>query len=170
MIRQLGAHDGKEIVFGFDRYLLAELDAYVDVLGRFGTVVQEVERDELHYLSSAQKVCERLRGHERAVGVLCCGTGMGMSIAANKFREVYAARCVSPDDARLARTINNANVLCIASISGLTLNTEIIEAFMRTPYEGRKLEELQFIAELEADAAANVPAGAAGPRFLRKTA
>ena len=43
---------------------------------------------------------------------------MGMSIAANKFRGVYAARCLSVEDAELARTINNANVLCLAARTG----------------------------------------------------
>ncbi len=173
MIRQLGAHEGKDVVFGFDRYLESELDDYLEVLSHYGPVVQEVDRQQLHYLSSAQRVCERVQASPDAVGVLSCGTGMGMSIAANKFRSIYAARCVTVEDARLARTINNANVLCIASISGMALNAQIIDVFMRTPFEGRKLEQLEYIAQLELEAE---PAPAApqlrvdSPRILQKTA
>ena len=78
---------------------------------------------------------------------------MGMSIAANKFRGIYAARCTSVDDAELARTINNANVLCLAAKNGFAANAAIIEAFIRTPYTGRKLEELEYITEIEAASA-----------------
>lgn len=169
MIRQLGSHHGKEIVFGYDRYLVPELDAYREVLGRYGALVERVAEDELHYLSSARLVCDHVRGNPGSMGILCCGTGMGMSIAANKVRHIYAARCVSVEDAGLARSINNANVLCIASGAGLALNAKIVEAFMRTPFEGRKVEQLAHIAqfELEADPA---PAGAPAPRVLQKTA
>lgn len=170
MIRQLGCHEGKEIVFGYDRYLLPDLAAYREVLRRYGVVVEKVDSEELHYLSSAQRVCERVQGEPGMMGVLCCGTGMGMSIAANKIRQIYAARCVSIEDAGLSRTINNANVLCIASSAGLALNAQIVEAFMKTPFEGRKIEQLEFIAELELETAAPTTAKRPGPRRLQKTA
>lgn len=169
MIRQLGSHDGKEIVFGYDRYLVPELDAYREVLERYGLLIERVADDELHYLSSARLVCDHVRGNPGSMGILCCGTGMGMSIAANKVRHIYAARCVSVEDAHLSRTINNANVLCIASGAGLALNSQIIETFMRTPFEGRKVEQLEYIAEfeLESDPA---PTPSAAPRVLQKSA
>ena len=89
-----------------------------------------------------------------------CSTGMGMSIAANKFRGVYAARCLTEEDASLSRSINNANVLCLAVRSGLAANQQIIDAFMNTPYDGRKLEQLEYITclELESDPAPSVAA------------
>jgi len=152
MIGRLGSHAGRRIVFGYDRYLLPELDDYLDILRGYGDVVEAVEEDNLHYLSSAQRVCEALQADYDTVGILCCGTGMGMSIAANKFRGVYAARCVSIDDAEMARSINNANVLCIAARSGLALNRSIIDSFIRTAYAGRKLEQLEYIAQLELEA------------------
>lgn len=168
MIRQLGSHDGKDVVFGYDRYLLSELDAYLEVLGRYGAVTAPIDRDNLHYLSSAQNVCFQVQGNAEVVGVLCCGTGMGMSIAANKIRQIYAARCVTVEDAQLSRQINNANVLCIAASSGFALNAKIIDSFMRTPYEGRKVEQLEYIAELELEA--ERPASSRAPRVLQKTA
>lgn len=173
MIRQLGCHDGKAIVFGYDRYLLPEVEAYLEVLHRYGAVVEAVDRDNLHYLSSAEKVCAQVKGDPETMGVLCCGTGMGMSIAANKVRQIYAARCVTVEDANLARTINNANVLCIAATSGLALNAKIIESFMRTPFEGRKVEQLEYIAQFELESEQPAAAGARAamaPRVLQKTA
>ena len=53
------------------------------------------------------------------------------------------------EDAELARTINNANVLCIAAKHGFVVNRAIIDAFITTAYTGRKLEELQYITQLE---------------------
>ena len=170
MIRQLGCHDGKQIVFGYDRYLLPELDSYLEVLGRYGAVIEPVDRQNLHYLSSAEQVCSRVQGEPGVMGVLCCGTGMGMSIAANKIRQIYAARCVTVEDAGLARTINNANVLCIAAASGLALNAKIIDAFMRTPFEGRKVEQLEYIAQFELESPDSPAAAAIAPRVLQKTA
>ena len=173
MIRQLGTHEGKDVVFGFDRYLEPELGDYLEVLSHYGPVVQAVDNDQLHYLSSAQRVCERVQHDAGAVGVLSCGTGMGMSIAANKFRSIYAARCVTVEDAKMARSINNANVLCIASINGMALNAQIIDEFMRTPFEGRKLEQLEYIAqfELEVNPAPVVAERRVNaPRILQKTA
>ena len=155
VIRQLGTHRGKHVVFGYDRYLLPELDAYVRVLAQYGIPVPAVNLDNLHYLTSAQRVCERVRGKSDHVGVLFCSTGMGMSIAANKFRGVYAARCLNVEDAEMARQINNANVLCLATRAGIDTNTRIIQSFMSTAFEGRKLDQLEYITcmELESDPA-----------------
>jgi len=155
VIRQLGKHRGKHVVFGYDRYLLPELEDYVRVLAQYGIPMPAVSHDSLHYLTSAQRVCERVRGRADSVGVLFCSTGMGMSIAANKFRGVYAARCLTVEDATMSRQINNANVLCLAQRAGLAENQKIIDAFMSTAFEGRKLEQLEYITcmELESDPA-----------------
>lgn len=171
MIRQLGSHTGKQVIFGFDRYLLPELDAYRAVLDRFGTVVPTVDYDSLHYLTSAHQVCTTVQENLDCMGVLICGTGMGMSIAANKFRGVYAARCMTSEDAEMARTINNANVLCLASKMGLEHNTTIIEQFMTVPFEGRKLEQLECIGQMELERhPATKVATVRVPRILRQTA
>ena len=179
VIRRLGSHTGKRVLFGYDRYLAsspADLAAYRTVLSAFGDVVDMVDHGRLHYLTSAELVCRGLQAFSDsgdAVGVLCCGTGMGMSIAANKFHGIYAARCTSVEDAELARTINNANVVCIASKNGLALNGQILQAFATTPYTGRKLEELEYITSFEQPtfvAAPTQPGVPAGPRTLRRTA
>jgi ribose 5-phosphate isomerase B len=127
-------------------------------------MVEAVDSERLHYLNSAEIACRAILEEPNSFGILVCGTGMGMSIAANKFRGIYAARCTSVDDAEACRTINNANVLCLAAKNGFAANAAIIEAFIRTPYTGRKLEELEYITELE-DASTAV-----GARSIRRTA
>ena len=173
MIRRLGSLVGKRLVFGYDRYLLSDIDAYRDALSVHGSIIEAVDEKHLHYLSSAEMVCRTVQDDaEDSFGILCCGTGMGMSIAANKFRGIYAARCITVEDAELARTINNANVLCIAAKQGFVLNRSIIEAFVGTAYNGRKLEELQYITQLESapllplDAALRTVAGLGGQRRI----
>jgi len=99
--------------------------------------------------SSAERVCQRVRERPDTVGVLACMTGIGVSIAANKFGGVYAARCLTVADAQMARTINNANVLCLAVSAGAERNAAIVDAFMRTPYQGRKLDELAGLRRFE---------------------
>jgi ribose 5-phosphate isomerase B len=151
VIDELGVHCGKEIVFGYDRHLAPELAEYQRVLAGYGPVVSAVADGHLHYLTSAERVCRRLQAVSGGVGVLVCRTGMGMSIAANKFEGIYAVRCLSVQDACDARTVNNANVLCLALTTTLALNQAIIDAFMITPYRGRKLDELVYLLQLEAN-------------------
>ena len=163
MIRRLGSHAGKRIYFGYDRYIRPELITYRDAIGRHGELVDAVDEGQLHYLTSAELACTAVQADAESFGVLCCGTGMGMSIAANKFHGIYAARCMSVEDAELARTINNSNVLCLAAKQGFELNQLIIDTFARTAYTGRKLDELELITRFE---------GAPAPslRVVRRTA
>jgi ribose 5-phosphate isomerase B len=149
VIRRVGSHSGKRIYFGYDRYVLPELSVYIAALEAHGKVVLSVDETYLHYLTSAELVCTAVQRDPDSVGVLICGTGMGMSIAANKFKDVYAARCISVEDAESCRMINNANVLCLGAKFGLELNTAILDMFARTPYRGRKIEELEYITNFE---------------------
>jgi len=75
------------------------------------------------------------------LGVLVCGTGIGMSIAANKVRGVRAAVCTTEFEARMARAHNDANVLCLGSrVVGAGLATQIVEAFLDQRFEGGRHE------------------------------
>lgn len=152
-------------MFGYDRYLTPDLAEYRRLLLGHGAMIEAVDHERLHYLSSAELACRAVQEAPDAFGILVCGTGMGMSIAANKFRGIYAARCTSVDDAEAARTINNANVLCLAAKNGFAYNAPIIEAFIRTPYTGRKLEELEYITEIESASVLT-----AAPASIRRTA
>lgn len=70
--------------------------------------------DPVDYPDYAQKVCEAILAGRAERGVLICGTGIGMSIAANRYPGIRAAVCWSPEVAELSRQHNNANVLCLA--------------------------------------------------------
>ena len=78
-----------------------------------------IERPSVDYPDYAKIVAKEVSASKTdAFGVLICGTGIGMSIAANKVPGVRAARCITVEDARLARRHNNANVLCLAANKG----------------------------------------------------
>jgi len=71
------------------------------------------------------------------LGVLICGTGIGVSIAANKIPGVRAARCDEPYSAKMARAHNDANVLCMGErVVGLGLGGAVVAAFLAQPFEG----------------------------------
>lgn len=75
-------------------------------------------------------------------GVVICGSGVGISIAVNRFPQVRAALCTDATTARLARLHNDANVLALgARIIGLAVATDCVEAFLTTPFEGGRHEK-----------------------------
>jgi ribose 5-phosphate isomerase B len=74
---------------------------------------------------------------ENVVGILVCGSGIGMSIVANKFRRVRAALCREENDALTARGHNNANVLALgARVTDGAKALRIVDIFLNTPFEG----------------------------------
>jgi ribose 5-phosphate isomerase B len=71
------------------------------------------------------------------LGILVCGSGIGMSMAANRHRGVRAALCTDPYCARMSRQHNDANVLCLGSrVVGIGLAEEIVQAFLSASFEG----------------------------------
>ena len=84
-------------------------------------------------------------------GILVCGSGIGMSIVANKFKEVRAALCHNIYSAKYSRLHNDSNVLCLGGrVTGEDLTREIVETWLNTPFEGgRHQERLNLIAQLE---------------------
>jgi ribose 5-phosphate isomerase B len=83
-------------------------------------------------------------------GILICGTGIGMSIVANKFKNVRAALCNDLFTAKLSRLHNDSNILCMgAKIIGLGLAKEIVKTWLNTPFEGdrhiMRLEKINLI-------------------------
>lgn len=102
----------------------------VEDLGTYGT-------DSTDYPDFGFAVAEAVASGRAELGLLVCGTGIGISIAANRVPGVRAARCCSEYDARLARQHNDANVLCLgARVVGLGLAEAMLDAFLATPFEG----------------------------------
>ena len=103
------------------------------------------------YLDVAAKVAGAVAGGEADYGVLICGTGIGMSIAANKVPGVRAALCSDPLGARMARQHNDANVLCMGSgLMGEQLAREITMEYLSAKFEGgRHAHRVGEIRQLE---------------------
>jgi ribose 5-phosphate isomerase B len=85
------------------------------------------------------------------LGILCCGTGIGMSIAANKVDGVRAANVTDPEFARLARAHNDANVVTVSGrLVPVEVNEKIVDTFLSTAFEGGRHERrIEKIAEAE---------------------
>lgn len=101
------------------------------------------------YPDFAKAVCEAIREGEIHKGVLICGTGIGMSISANKFPWIRAAVCTTPLMASLARTHNDSNVLCLGKrILTLEECLTILDIWLDTPFSGeerhcRRIEKIK---------------------------
>jgi ribose 5-phosphate isomerase B len=111
--------------------------------------------ESVDYPDYARKVGEAVAAGRARLGLLVCGTGIGMSIAANKVRGVRAAHCTTEYEARMARLHNDANVLCIGErVVGLGLGGAIVRAFLETAFEGgRHARRVEKMNEMEKDRA-----------------
>lgn len=107
--------------------------------------------ESVDYPVFAKKVADDVVSKSVDYGVLLCGTGLGMSIAANKIRGVYAALCLYPTMAKYARLHNNANILVMAGrLMGPTLAEETVDVFLSTSFEGgRHTRRFNEIKEME---------------------
>jgi ribose 5-phosphate isomerase B len=104
----------------------------------FGTVSNE----SVDYPDYAHAVVGSILDEESVIGILICGSGNGICMTANKWRDIRAALCWNPEIATLSRLHNNANVLCLP---GRFLNVEqsiqIVECFLDTEFEGGRHEK-----------------------------
>lgn len=107
--------------------------------------------DSCDYPDIAEKVAEKVIAEKVAFGILFCGTGVGMSIAANKIKDIRAAHCQDTVTAYYSRAHNNANILTLgARILGDELVKEIIKVFLNTKFEkGKHLKRVEKIKRLE---------------------
>jgi ribose 5-phosphate isomerase B len=107
--------------------------------------------EAVDYPDIAARVAGKVSCGEAERGILVCGTGLGMCIAANKFPGVRAAPCHDDITAELSRRHNDSNVLCLsADLLGERLIDRMIELWLSTPFDGgRHARRLQKITELE---------------------
>lgn len=93
------------------------------------------------YPDYAHSVAREVLEGSSSVGVLVCGTGVGMSMAANRHPGIRAVVCSETFSARMARAHNNANVLCVgARVVGVGLAQDILDAFLESEFEGGRHE------------------------------
>lgn len=115
--------------------------------------VGSFDKKSCDYSDYAQKACDMIKSGQADLGVLICGTGLGMSMSANKIKSIRAACVSEPFSARMARAHNNANVLCIGSrVIGSELCKMIVEEFAKTKFEGgRHQRRIDKISKIEED-------------------
>ncbi len=140
----------ERLVAGSDHAGLALRAEAVKVAKELGFEVEDVgpfSGESVDYPDYARQVGEAVASGRARLGVLVCGTGIGMSIAANKVKGVRAAHCTTEYEARMARAHNDANVLCVGErVIGLGLGAAVVRAFLETPFEGgrhaRRIEKM----------------------------
>jgi len=125
------------------------------VLLRVGHTVQDFgcnDRASCDYPDLALPAAESVARGQNDLGVMICGTGIGMSITANKVPGIRAALCHDELAAEMARKHNDANVLCLpADLVGEELIKRVVEVWLNTVFEGgRHLRRIQKIADFEA--------------------
>jgi ribose 5-phosphate isomerase B len=120
---------------GFD--LKSALVPELRALGHEVVDLGALSRDAVDYPDVAEKVAQAIRAGRASRGVLICGSGIGMSIAANRYREVRAALVHDGLTARLARQHNDANVLVLGGrLLGPELARDCLKIFLDTAFEG----------------------------------
>ena len=111
-----------------------------ELLSSLGYEVLDLGTDgpaSVDYPDFADKMAEVLAGDDVEKGVLVCGTGIGISIAANRYKHVRAALCHSVTEAKLTRQHNDANVLALgARTMGMESALDCLRAFLTTEFEG----------------------------------
>ena len=114
--------------------VLAEFNAEIKDVGTFGT-------ESVDYPDIAEKVCADVVSGEFERGIVICGTGIGISIAANKINGIRCALCGDVYSAKMCRAHNNANVLAMGGrVIGSGLAGEIVRAWLTTEFAGERHE------------------------------
>lgn len=110
--------------------------------------------ESVDYPDIAAQVAEAVVAGEADCGILVCGTGIGVSIAANKVHGIRAAHCTDPYSARMAREHNNANIITLGGrITGVELACEIVRAYLEAEFQGgRHQRRIDKIMALETKA------------------
>jgi len=133
-------HGGYDLKESCKTYLENSPDYRVTDIGVFN-------RDASDYPEVAHKVAQGVAEGKYARGILVCGTGLGMSIVANRYKRVRAALCYNLFTARMSRLHNNANILVMGGrVIGVGLALEMVDLFLKTPFEGgrhqRRLDQI----------------------------
>ncbi len=128
------------IAIGSDHGGFELKELLVPLIKELGHSAEDVgcySHDSVDYPDFAKIVCHKVSNSFSDTGILICGTGIGMSIAANRSRSIRAALCHDHYTASLSREHNNANVLCIgARVLGNGVAEEIVKTWLSTDFAG----------------------------------
>jgi ribose 5-phosphate isomerase B len=145
-----------KIVIGSDHRGVEVKRRLVEVVRAMGHDLTDIgaqEAESVDYPDYAHEVGKRVATKDVDRGILICGTGIGMSMAANKVHGVRAAACQDLLTAEMSRRHNDANVLCLsADLLGEDQMAQMIRIWLETPFEGgRHARRLEKIAKIEAE-------------------
>ena len=102
-----------------------------DDLGTYSSKVS------VNYPDYAHKLCKKVSNSSSRLGILVCGSGMGMSMAANRHKKIRAAVCYSIKNTKLSRLHNNANIITVGSrLTSKNLAFKLVNIFLKTKFEG----------------------------------
>ena len=143
-----------KIIIGSDHCGFELKNAIVEHLGKRGFEVFDLgihECKSVNYPEIAVNVGEAIQKDEADMGILVCGTGIGMSIAANKMKGIRAAVVSDYFSAKYTRLHNNTNILCLGGrVVGVGLGLELVDVFVDTEFEGgRHQRRIDQIMEIE---------------------
>ena len=144
----------KKIVMASDHAGFDLKNTLVEQLKNDGYDVEDAgtySKDSCDYPVFAEKACRYMLDGKAELCIVVCGTGIGMSMAANKVKGIRAACCSDTYSAKYTRLHNDANVLCMgARVVGEGLAYEIAKVFLETEFEGGKhLRRINMISDLE---------------------
>ena len=141
------------IAIGCDHAGVEMKKAIIEAMSEKGYEFKDLGTDgePCDYPVIAESVCGCVISGECEKGILVCGTGIGMSMAANKINGIRAALCSDSFSARFTRLHNDANVMCLgARVLGSGLACELAEIFLSTGFEGgRHQRRIDLVADLE---------------------
>ncbi len=142
-----------KIYIASDHAAYQEKDLVVELIKELGHTVDDLgpnSGDSVHYPEFAVDLCNNLLKNEKSRGILMCGSGIGMSIVANKFKGIRAALCHDATEAKLSRQHNDANVLCIgARTTDIAVIKSMVQIWLSTESEhGRHDIRREMIAKL----------------------
>ena len=104
---------------------------------RFQDLGTNSSKVSVNYPDYAHKLCKKIINNTSNMGILVCGSGMGMSMAANKHKKIRAAVCYSTKNTKLSRLHNNANIITLGSrLTKKNTAFKCIEVFINTDFEG----------------------------------
>jgi len=133
------------IIIGCDHAAYPLKEKVKDYLTGKGIDVEDVgtnSEKSVDYPDFGKKVASMVSNSNFKRGILMCGTGIGMSMVANKFSHVRAALCTEPFSAELSRRHNNSNILVMGGrMTGETLAIEIVRVWLETPFDGGRHQE-----------------------------
>ncbi|MCG8619840.1 MAG: ribose 5-phosphate isomerase B [Desulfobacterales bacterium] len=140
----------KTIIIGSDHAAFGLKKKIKDLLVNLGFRVEDAGTDSeasVNYVEYGKKVAGAVSKGEYPKGILLCGTGLGMSYVANRFKGVRAALCSDVFSAQMSRQHNDANVLVLGGrIVGDVLAFELVKTWLNTEFEGgRHLDRIQSI-------------------------